>query len=78
MAAVSRAAAHSPQRLGDRSWSCFVEANEDTVRFEAGGLDEMCWHLITWGKSVTVEKPARLRRRLATMCGALAGHHSVA
>ena len=58
-----------------------VEENEDgslTVRFEAGGLDEMCWHLITWGKSVTVEKPARLRRRLAAMCGALAGHHSAA
>ena len=58
-----------------------VEENEDgslTVRFEAGGLDEMCWHLITWGESVKVEKPARLRRRLAAMCGALAGHHSVA
>ena len=56
-----------------------VEENEDgslTVRFEAGGLDETCWHLITWGESVTVEKPARLRRRLAAMCGALAGHHS--
>ena len=58
-----------------------VEENEDgslTVRFEAGGLDEMCWHLLTWGESVTVEKPARLRRRLAAMCGALAGHHSAA
>ena len=58
-----------------------VEENEDgslTVRFEAGGLDEMCWHLITWGESVTVEKPARLRRRLAAMCGALVGHHSAA
>ena len=30
-----------------------------TVRFEAGGLDEMCWHLITWGDSVTVEQPAQ-------------------
>ena len=58
-----------------------VEENEDgslTVRFEAGGLDEMCWHLITWGESVTVEKPARLRRRLAAMCGALGAHHSAA
>ena len=58
-----------------------IEENEDgsvTVRFEAGGLDEMCWHLLTWGKSVTVEKPVRLRRRLAAMCGALAGHHSAA
>ena len=56
-----------------------VEENEDgslTVRFEAGGLDEMCWHLFTWGESVTVEKPARLRRRLAAMCTSLAAHHS--
>ena len=56
-----------------------VEENEDgslTVRFEAGGLDEMCWHLFTWGKSVTVEKPARLRRRLAGLCAALAKHHA--
>ena len=46
-----------------------------TVRFRAGGLDEMCWHLFTWGDSVTVEKPARLRRRLARMCASLAAHH---
>ena len=55
-----------------------VEENADgtlTVRFEAGGIDEMCWHLFTWGESVTVEKPARLRRRLAEMCAALAAHH---
>ncbi|MXW91225.1 MAG: WYL domain-containing protein [Rhodospirillaceae bacterium] len=55
-----------------------VEAHDDgtlTVRFTAGGLDEMCWHLVTWGDSVTVEKPARLRRRLAEMCERLAGHH---
>ena len=56
-----------------------VEENEDgslTVCFKAGGLDEMCWHLFTWGESVTVEKPARLRRRLAAMCTSLAAHHS--
>ena len=55
-----------------------VEENVDgtvTVRFEAGGLDEMCWHLFTWGDSVTVETPIQLRRRLATMCEALAQHH---
>ena len=45
------------------------------VYFKAGGLDEMCWHLFTWGDSVTVEKPARLRRRLARMCASLAAHH---
>ena len=46
-----------------------------TVRFTAGGIDEMCWHLFTWGESVTVVKPARLRRRLAEMCASLAAHH---
>ena len=46
-----------------------------TVRFKAGGLDEMCWHLVTWGESVTVEKPVRLRRRLEKMCETLASHH---
>lgn len=52
--------------------------NEDgtiTVRFTAGGIDEMCWHLVTWGESVTVEDPLRLRRRLAEMCESLASHH---
>ena len=46
-----------------------------TVSFEAGGFDEMCWHLVTWGETVTVEKPTRLRRRLSRMCASLAGHH---
>ena len=46
-----------------------------TVRFRAGGIDEMCWHLVTWGESVTVEEPPRLRRRLAKMCNAVAAHH---
>ena len=55
-----------------------VEEQDDgtvTVRFEAGGLDEMCWHLVTWGETVTVEKPVRLRKRLARMCTMLATHH---
>ena len=55
-----------------------VERNADgtlTVRFTAGGIDEMCWHLFTWSESVTVEEPDRLRRRLAAMCSALAAHH---
>ena len=55
-------------------------ANEDgslTVRFKAGGLDEMCWHLFTWGNGVTVEKPLRLRKRLAKLCESLAAHHGL-
>lgn len=46
-----------------------------TVRFRAGGINEICWHLFTWGEHVTVEKPIRLRRRLAKMCASLASHH---
>ena len=46
-----------------------------TVSFKAGGFDEMCWHLVTWGNHVTVERPIRLRRRLAKMCEELAAHH---
>ncbi len=47
-----------------------------TVRFKAGGLNEMYWHLITWGEGVTIEQPAKLRQRLAQMCAALAAHHA--
>lgn len=57
-----------------------VTENKDgsaTVRFKAGGIEEMCWHLVTWEDGVTVEKPARLRRRLVEMCSSLAEHHSV-
>ena len=55
-----------------------VSENDDgslTVRFTAGGINELCWHLVTWGESVTVERPASLRRRLAEMCASLAAHH---
>ena len=47
-----------------------------TVRFKAGGINEMCWHLITWGEGVTIEQPAKLRRHLANMCASLAAHHT--
>jgi predicted DNA-binding transcriptional regulator YafY len=30
------------------------------VRFRAGGLLEMCWHLFTWGNEVEILKPKRL------------------
>ena len=55
-----------------------MEENADgtlTVRFSAGGIDEMCWHLVTWGDSVSVEHPAHLRQRLAAMCATLSAHH---
>ena len=37
-----------------------VSENDDgslTVHFTASGINEMCWHLFTWGDSVTVERP---------------------
>ena len=47
-----------------------------TVQFCAGGLNEMCWHLFTWGEGVTIEQPAELRERLTSMCAMLARHHA--
>ncbi len=54
-----------------------LSENEDgslTVRFQAGGMNEMCWHLFTWGDSVTVEQPEGLRHRLVDMCESVAAH----
>ena len=45
------------------------------VSFRAGGIQEMCWHLATWGEAVVVEQPPRLRRRLAALGKTLAAHH---
>ena len=46
-----------------------------TVRFTAGGLDEMCFHLVTWGRHVTVEQPSKLRERLFEIGAGLVAHH---
>lgn len=35
------------------------------VRFTAGGLQEMAWHVATWGEHVEVIKPDALRKMLA-------------
>jgi predicted DNA-binding transcriptional regulator YafY len=45
------------------------------VRFRAGGVQEMCWHLFTWGTVVTVVAPEELRLELAKRAGAAAAHH---
>jgi predicted DNA-binding transcriptional regulator YafY len=46
-----------------------------TVRFRAGGLQEMCWHLFTWGTTVTVIEPEALRWTLADLAAIAAVHH---
>jgi len=38
-----------------------------TVRFRAGGLNEMCWHLFRWGKQVDIVAPEALRERFRSM-----------
>ncbi len=45
------------------------------VRFRAGGVQEMCWHLFTWGTTVTVVAPDDLCLSLAEMAAAVADHH---
>ena len=42
------------------------------VRFRAGGLLEMSWHLFTWGNEVEVIKPKRLAEILRKQIEALA------
>lgn len=37
------------------------------VRFRAGGLREMCWHLFTWGGSVEILEPVALRTMMAEL-----------
>ncbi len=41
------------------------------VRFRAGGLREMAWHLFTWGEAVTVEQPNELKMTIARQLVAL-------
>ena len=47
-----------------------------TVRFRAGGLQEMCWHLFTWGAGVTVLAPPELRAHLLELATSAVAHHS--
>ncbi len=46
-----------------------------TMRFRAGGVQEMCWHLFTWGTEVTVVEPKELRTELAANLPAAARNH---
>ncbi len=47
-----------------------------TVRFRAGGVQEMCWHLFAWGTAVTVVGPESLQDTIAVLARALAQHHA--
>jgi predicted DNA-binding transcriptional regulator YafY len=47
-----------------------------TVRFRASGVQEMCWHLFTWGTAVAILEPDTLRAAMAHMTNAAKRHHS--
>jgi predicted DNA-binding transcriptional regulator YafY len=46
------------------------------VRFRAGGVQEMCWHLFTWGTVVQIVAPDTLRVLMIETGIAVAKHHS--
>lgn len=46
------------------------------VSFRAGGVQEMCWHLFTWGTAVTVLEPNDLRAAMTEMATSAAEHYS--
>jgi len=46
-----------------------------TVRFRAGGIEEMAVHLVSWGEMVEVLAPKALRLRMADLGRMLAAHH---
>jgi predicted DNA-binding transcriptional regulator YafY len=45
------------------------------VRFRAGGAREMCWHLFTWGKLVTIVEPDGLRGLLCHLATSVAAKY---
>jgi predicted DNA-binding transcriptional regulator YafY len=45
------------------------------VRFNAGGAQEMCWHIFSWGPSVEILSPAPLRAQLRAMLETALRHH---
>lgn len=60
---------HPTQKLDDLADGSLL------VRFRAGGLLEMAWHLFTWGPEVEVLSPPRLRQMLGDLlAGATRAH----
>ncbi len=47
-----------------------------TVRFRAGGMQEISWHLFTWGTAVTIVAPTKLHATMAQMTMETARHYA--
>jgi predicted DNA-binding transcriptional regulator YafY len=48
-----------------------------TVRFHAGGLKQIVYHLMTWGTTVTIVSPPKLQELMRAQVDALSAHHIV-
>ena len=46
-----------------------------TVSFSAGGVQEMCWHMFTWGAAITIMAPTKLRNAMTDMVLAAASQY---
>ena len=46
------------------------------VRFRAGGMREMCWHLFTWGEGLEILQPQELRVLIAATAASVGKHHA--
>ncbi len=72
----------SPKAAADAAEFQFHPSQEATpcddgsliVRFRAGGLREMSWHLFTWGNQVEILKPKKLAAMLKEQSESQAGH----
>jgi len=58
------------------SQRAFHEKNGSlTVSLRAGGMQEICWHLFTWGTAVSIVGPEVLRAKMALMAEDVSNHH---
>jgi predicted DNA-binding transcriptional regulator YafY len=46
------------------------------VRFRAGGMRELAWHLFTWGETVRILSPERLQAEMADQLARAAAWHA--
>lgn len=60
---------HPSQTLQDESDGSLI------VSFTASGLNEMAYHLFTWGPHVTILAPSTLRTLLVSMCEKVLTHY---
>jgi predicted DNA-binding transcriptional regulator YafY len=71
-----KAAEDASRWLSHSSQSAAREPDDSlTVCFRAGGAQEICWHLFTWGTEVTIVAPDQLRLQTIELASAAAAHH---